>query len=380
MVQGERPEGLTARKKSPDNTERFVRATELAAAGRDDEAALLLRRILDSQPKHLAAAQALADIVAAGRAPGDADAARYTARRIEAEAAYNVGKTALDVGRYDIALRCYRKAVELDPEHDDAVWGLAQACHADGKADEAIRWYRHYLARHPDEPETLHMIAALGGAPAPSRAPDAYVREVFDNFADEFDAQLLEHLDYRAPKLLAEIFRDSAPAKASGLDVLDAGCGTGLAGVEFRAAARTLAGVDLSGEMLKRARARGIYDALEEAEIGAYFRAHPGGFDLILAADVFCYLGDLGEVLADAAGALRAGGRLVLSVEQGDGESFALTSSGRYVHAPAYLRAAAAAAGLREVLGRSDRLRNEYGVPVAGYVAVFERPPAGDRV
>ena len=373
MVQGERPAGLTARKKTPDNTERFVRATELAASGRDAEAASLLRRILDSQPKHLAAAQALADIVAAGRAPGDADAARHTARRIEAEAAYNVGKTALDVGRYDIALRCYRKAVELDPEHDDAVWGLAQAYHADGKADEAIRWYRHYLARHPDEPETLHMIAALGGAPAPSRASDAYVREVFDNFADEFDKQLLEYLDYRAPKLLAEIFRDSAPVRATDLDILDAGCGTGLSGLEFHACARTLTGIDLSGEMLKRARERGIYDALEEAEIGAYLRAHPDAYDLIVAADVFCYLGDLGEVLAAAAGALRPGGRLVLSVEAGEGDGYALTPSGRYVHARAYLRAAAAAAGLREILGRSDRLRNEYGVPVAGYLAVFER-------
>ena len=380
MVQGERPAGLTARKKSPDNTERFVRATELAAAGRDAEAASLLRRILDSQPKHLAAAQALAEIVAAGRAPGDADAARHTAKRIEAEAAYNVGKTALDVGRYDIALRCYRKAVELDPEHDDAVWGLAQACHADGKAEEAIRWYRHYLARHPDEPETLHMIAALGGAPPPARASDAYVREVFDNFADEFDRQLLDHLDYCAPKLLARLFRDSAPPAATGLDVLDAGCGTGLSGIEFRPAARTLTGVDLSGEMLKRARDRGIYDALEEAEIGAFLYAHPGRYDLIVAADVFCYLGDLADILAAAAAALRPGGRLVFSVEAGAGEGHALSSSGRYVHSPAHVRAAAAAAGLREVLARSDRLRNEYGVPVEGYLAVYAADGSGARI
>ena len=361
---------------SPDaeeNADRFLRATGLSANGREPEAASLLRRILETQPQHLAAAQALAALVESGRVPGDAAAARRTANRIEAEAAYHVGKTALDHGRFDVALRCYRKTVELDPEHDEAIWGLAQASHANGDTAEAIGWYRRYLARHPDDPETLHMIAALGAAPPPPRAPDAYVRDVFDNYADEFDAQLLGHLDYRVPKLLAEIFRDSAPVRATDLDVLDAGCGTGLAGVEFRPFARTLSGVDLSGEMLKRARERGIYDALEEAEIGAYLRAHPDAYDLIVAADVFCYLGDLGEVLGAAAGALRPGGRLVLSVEAGEGDGYALTPSGRYVHAPAYLRAAAAAAGLREILGRSDRLRNEYGIPVAGYLAVFER-------
>ncbi len=360
-----------------ENTERFIRATELSAAGREAEAAALFRRILETQPQHLAAAQALAAIVESGRVPGDAAAARSTAQKIEAEAAYNVGKTALDHGRFDVALRCYRKTVELDPEHEDAIWGLAQASHANGDREEAIAWYRRYLARNPDDPETLHMIAALGGAPAPARASDAYVREVFDNFADEFDSQLLEHLDYRAPALLAALYRDSAPVRATGLDVLDAGCGTGLAGVEFRPFARTLAGVDLSARMLDRARARGIYDDLAEADLASYFRAHRAGFDLIVAADVLCYIGDLDDVFAAAADALRPGGRFVLSVEAGDAPGYALSGSGRYVHAPAYVRETAAAAGLREILSRTDRLRTEYGAPVTGYLCVLEKLSGG---
>lgn len=356
-----------------DNTERFVRATDLISSGRTEEAAGMLRDILGSQPRHLAAAQTLAGLLEAGRADGDAGLARRTARKIEAEAAYNVGRTALANARYDVAFRCYSKAVELDPEHDDAIWGLAEACHARGDADAAVGWYRRYLALHPDSSGALHMIAALGGAEAPSRASDDYVRETFDDFAEDFDRQLLEDLNYEAPRLLASAFAAATGGEAAGLDILDAGCGTGLSGLAFLPVARRLVGVDLSPGMLDKARVRDLYDALEEAEVGAYCAAHPSSFDLIVAADVFCYFGDLSQVLAQAFGALRPGGWLVFSVEAAASGRYALTSSGRYSHSDPYVRACADAAGFDVADISEERLRLEYGEPVRGLVVVLEK-------
>ena len=353
--------------------ERFERAVSLAASGKAQEAAAIFREILDAQPAHLAAAKALADIVESGAAEGDGAAARRRAVAIEAESTYKVARTALQHGRYDVARRCYLKVLELDPDHGDAIWGLAESCYGDDARDEALRWYQAYLDRYPDNSEARHMVAALGDGPAPVRASDAYVRETFDRFADDFDKQLIEDLDYRAPRLAHDLFVKCSAGPPAGLDILDAGCGTGLSGVDFRPYARRLVGIDLSPEMLKLAGARGIYDELAEEEIAAALRARPASFDLVLAVDVFCYIGDLAETLAAAAVALRPEGRLVFSVEAQSKRGFSLTASGRYAHKPAYVRKAAKSAGFKEISGFEDRIRTEYGAPVAGYIVLVQK-------
>ena len=55
----------------------------------------------------------------------------------------------------------------------------------------------------------------------------------------------------------------------------------------------TLAGVDLSGAMLDLARDRKLYDSLEQCDLVEALRRGPQGFDLLTAADVLIYMGDL---------------------------------------------------------------------------------------
>ena len=347
-----------------DNIDRFDRATELAGRGKSEEAAALYRDILAAQPKHLAAAKALAEIVEAGRATGDGAAARKAVTDIETESTYSVGKTALAHGRFDVAIRCYRKILDLDPDYDDAIWGLAEAHYGNRNLKEALNWYRAYSDKYPEDHEARHK---------PVRASDEYVRETFDHFAEDFDKQLLEDLEYRAPKLIHTLFRDVSDGPPGGLDILDAGCGTGLSGLDFRKYARTLTGVDLSPEMLKLAKAREIYDELLERELADCMRGQPGMFDLIVAADVFCYIGDLAETLAAAHIALKPGGILIFSVEAQSKRGYALTGSGRYAHKPAYVRKSARTAGFSEITGRTDTLRMEYGEPVQGYLTALKK-------
>lgn len=218
------------------------------------------------------------------------------------------------------------------------------------------------------------MVAALGDGPKPARASDDYVRETFDHFAEDFDKQLLEDLEYRAPKLIHALFREVSGETPVGLDILDAGCGTGLVGLDFRQYARSLIGVDLSPEMLKLARAREIYDELREEELAACMRSLPNRFDLIVAADVFCYIGDLSETLSAARMALKSGGMLIFSVEAQSKRGYSLTGSGRYAHKPAYVQKSAKTAGFSEIIGRTATLRMEYGEPVKGYLTVLKNP------
>lgn len=356
-----------------DKAERFDRATALADGGDVAGAAALYRQILDDQPKHLAAAKALAEIVEAGQVSGDAKAARKAVIDIESESTYSVGKTAIAHGRFDVAIRCYNKILEMDPDYDDAIWGLAEAHYGSRDLKQALKWYRAYSEKYPDDHEARHMAAALGDGPKPMRASDDYVRETFDHFAEDFDRQLLEDLEYRAPKLIHELFREVWTGQAKDLDILDAGCGTGLAGIDFKEHAHSLTGVDLSPEMLKLAKARGLYDELHESELAGFMRDHPGRFDLIVASDVFCYIGDLAESLEAAYAALKPGGLILFTVEAQTKRGYSLTGSGRYAHKPAYVQKAARTAGFAELAGRTDTVRTEYGAPVKAYMTALRK-------
>jgi len=155
------------------------------------------------------------------------------------------------------------------------------------------------------------------------------------------------------------------------LDVLDAGCGTGLCGPLVAPYARHLIGVDLSEGMLVHAKEKNVYHALVKAELTDYLRDNSEAFDLIVAADTLVYFGDLEGVLVAAARALRPNGLLVFTLEHAEGGEadvdYRLELHGRYSHAGAYVERVLACAGLQPEIAHAE-LRMESGTPVAGLV------------
>jgi len=139
--------------------------------------------------------------------------------------------------------------------------------------------------------------------------------------------------------------------------------------------------VDLSPAMVELARKRAVYDALVVAELTAYLREHLASFDVIVSADTLVYFGALEEVIAAAAGALRAGGLFVFTLEHGTGESgpgYRLETHGRYTHTRPYVERLLASSGLEPVIERAE-LRLETGVPVVGLVIRARKASADGR-
>jgi predicted TPR repeat methyltransferase len=244
---------------------------------------------------------------------------------------------------------------------------LAKLLYREGREHEAAEVYRQWHLIDSQHPVAAHLHAATGGAAAPPRACDDFIVNVFDRAAPTFDAAL-EALGYRAPQLLLEQLATSEGEPRATLDVLDLGCGTGLCGALMRTWARKLVGVDLSPAMLEQSRLRGVYDALHAAEVTQFLNACTSApLDLIVAADVLCYFGDLGPVLTGAASNLRAGGRLLFSVEDLEAPTgFALRPHGRYAHSASYIEQALTTAGFSATITPDYMLRFERGAPVAG--------------
>lgn len=312
-------------------------------SGRPDEAEALLRPALESNPDNVAVR-------------------------------FGIANTLMALGRVQEALDHVLRAIALDGGIADMHRLQAYALAKLGRLDEAMALYRKRIEDAPDDAEARHLLAACGGAEVPIRASDEYLRFTFDNFASTFEAQL-SGLSYRGPQQIRAAVEQCLPPPAAALDVLDAGCGTGLVGAQLKPWSARLAGVDLSPGMLERAKARGIYDTLVEGELTAFLAAHPACYHLIVSADTLIYFGALDEFTARAYAALRHGGWLVFTVEDGadQPEEYRLQFHGRYAHRADYVERMLENAGFAEIRIAKAVVRNETGVPVAGLVFAANR-------
>lgn len=357
----------------------YASAKQLLDADRLDDAAAIYRDILGRNPNQPRALNNLGTILEAQGRSDIAIGCYQCAIDLDPGVAlihYNLGHLYQTGERLDEAVVAYRNAIAIKPSYRSAHFNLTQALIDLGRSDEALTAVDAWLASDPGEERALHLRAALSGAAVPARASDDFVRNVFDAVATGFDESLTA-LQYRAPQLVAEALAEPRPAVPL-LDVLDAGCGTGLCGPLLRGQARRLVGVDLSPGMLAQARQRGIYDELVEAEIVDYLRGCVASWDAIIAADALVYFGPLDTVLAAASVALRPGGRLIGTLEAlPEGQQphlYALDTTGRFRHGKDYLRRCLAAATLVDGAIQAVTLRREAGQPVAGWLFSASRP------
>jgi predicted TPR repeat methyltransferase len=366
----------------PDYPEAWChRAIVLNDLGRHPDAAASAEQALAARPGYADALQALGNALQALERFDEAvdaygRALTKAAPQQQAEIWCARGAALKKAGRLPAALDSYEQALRLRPDYALAEHYRANALRALDRREDAIAAYRRAQGLGADPAAIAFALAALGEGATPSAAPADYVKELFDQYAGHFDRHLVEVLGYRTPALLAELLaaHPSAPVEAA----LDLGCGTGLCGPQLRPLARRLAGVDLSEKMLERARATGLYDELACADIPAWLEGRPAEWELVLAADVLVYFGELAPLFALVARALLPGGRFAFSVEmlaQGEQETgFAITASNRFAHAPDYVRDCAARAGLQVVESRDAALRREHGADVAGMLFLLRRP------
>ena len=345
-----------------------------------DEAIAAYRRAIALDPDHANAHNNLGVVLRATDKVVEAEAAYRAAIRIDPEhsdAYHNLGVLLNGQKRSHEAAVCFSKVITLRPKHPEARRLLAIAHCTLGEVDKAVEVFEEWLEEEPDSPIARHMLAACSGRDVPPRASDAFVEETFDSFAASFDSKLAQ-LSYRAPALVAEMLAESDVEASKSLDVLDAGCGTGLCGPLIAPYARRLVGVDLSAPMIAQARARNVYDELVKRELTAYLGDSTEAFDVIVSADTLVYFGLLEDVAAAAANALRPGGRLVFTVEElvGAGSAdagYAISPTGRYRHTRQYLERVLANANLRSEIVPAE-LRLEAGDPVPGFVVRGTKP------
>ena len=207
----------------------------------------------------------------------------------------------------------------------------------------------------------------------------------FDRFADTFEGTLVSRLKYEAPQILAGLIQDFCASTTDKWDVLDLGCGTGLVASAIHPFTRQLVGVDLSAKMLTKARERNLYQRLEHSDLFSMMKDEPSlSYDVIVAADVFVYIGKLDGIVQEGARLLRRGGVFAFCVEAMESLSvfgssttndreYVLNTTGRYAHSSTYLHKLARTHGFVISSLACNRIRFEVSKPVDGHYAIFRR-------
>ena len=351
-------------------------AEALIAEGRAGEAAVALRAVMEEGRGGLLTRLLLARALMLSGAREEAlEMARETAHLHPgvAGAALALGETFLAAGKLPLAIAEFQRALRIDPYLVKAKYFLGCAWLEAGEAERALAVFAELGDYEPGDMLAQKIAEAEAMRTAP-RSSARYVQHLFDQFSADYDARMIGHLAYRAPTVmreLADLVMGHRAAAGARLDILDLGCGTGLAGAAFADWAARIDGIDLSPAMIEKARARGTYSDLAVADLESYLESSGRLYDLILAADTLVYLGDLARVFAGVRHRLKPDGFFLFTTEKKEGEGFELGPKRRWCHSEAYLRAAAAAAGL-DIAGLiAASPRNEANVPVEGFAVAL---------
>ncbi len=260
----------------------------------------------------------------------------------------------------------------------EEAYNRALALEKAGERERSAEVWREVLALDPeDHGGAAVRLASLGMAGPPPRAPRAYVETLFDQTAEVFDEVLVDHLGYSVPEQMRQCL-EAGEAHAFAR-MLDLGCGTGLVGVALREMAREIIGVDLSENMLAHAFEREVYDDLYVGEAVQFLEEEDGEpFDLITAADVMPYLGDLAPLFAAAAPVLHAGGLLIFSTEtladhQFGDRDWTVGPHQRFAHRLDYVVRELTGAGFEPVEARQIVIRHEEGEPITGHLVLARK-------
>lgn len=268
---------------------------------------------------------------------------------------------------------------EIDEEALAEAYNRALTLEKAGEATAAASAYRECLALDPDDHGGAAIrLAGLGQGETPASAGDAYVATLFDQHADDFEDILVRQLGYGVPALIAERLAEIAPGPYRRM--LDLGCGTGLAGEALAERAETIIGVDLSEGMIENCFDKDVYDQLFIGEAVGFLEDfdEEEPFDLVVAADVLPYLGDLDPLFAGASKRMESGGIFGFSTETlpdavFGSRDFMVGPHQRFHHRAAYVQDRLGAHGFDTLSCEDITVRRQEGQPAPGHLVLARR-------
>ncbi len=289
------------------------------------------------------------------------------------EILYNLGIIETKLNHPKEALFCYQKVLKINPDYFPALNNIAVLYLNLREVETAKTYFQKALKLQPDNKSIQYTLSALSGQQVFRDAPQEYIKNLFDGYADHFEKHLKEGLEYKVPELLKQHLQAHIKEAKPNWNILDLGCGTGLSGQLFKSLAKTLIGVDLSPKMIEVAKQKNCYDELVVTDILSYLADKVEVFDLILAADVFVYQGDLESIFLACYKSLTKKGLFAFTTEIYEGKDFVMHATGRFCHSLEYVKKIAEKAGFTLLFHTRDKTRLQKDQSIEGYYFILQK-------
>ena len=356
-------------KAEPDRIEGLITLADfLLFRGNKSEALVFYHKVLNLNDSNFDAILGVANIYLDN---GDfVGAEKYYRKSFEIcrdnfDAYLNYGTLLYKQKKFNQALEAYRKAININPESAEVSYNLSLILKDFGEFEEALGlMFNAYLRDKTNNlyainiMETLNELSLKNSELALKIAQnwqntmpnnvfskrflrgicgekddandEEYATLLFNEFADTYDDKIA-NLETKIIDKIKEIIPEIKGT------VLDLGCGTGCVGTSLYNENVNFIGVDLAANMIDAARKKGVYKELYCESISSFVRNKKNikDVDLVIASDVFCYLGDIDNVL----GNLKSK-KIVFSVEKSDDDinkDYYLQANGRYKHSKKYI-------------------------------------------
>ena len=168
--------------------------------------------------------------------------------------------------------------------------------------------------------------------------PKNYLKNYFNDYAETFEKHLISNLHYSVPIVFSNIINDKYGINYSFKKILDLGCGTGLCGNQIKNNYQSLTGIDISIEMLKKAKEKSIYSELQCCDIINFLTKTNEKYELIIAGDVLIYIGNLSKLFRLCSSVMTENARFIFSIEVEKTKNYSAKLTGRYSHNYNYIK------------------------------------------
>lgn len=279
-----------------------------------------------------------------------------------AEVSHNLALVLKDLGEYEQALDLFMNAFLHHPAETSyslSIFETLVLLHRT-EPEKASKIAKNWLHTAPENSFAKHISASFENKTFAFKP--AYMKQIFDAFAPTYE-QTMSNLKYDAAGFIQNL-----PLKLSG-QILDLGCGTGLA-AQYLARDNTIwTGVDVSAKMLQEAQNKHIYHELVCDDILSFLEKNTNSYDYILMLDVAEYIDDLKSVFEKTTPST-----LIFTIEKADEtvKEKQLSNDGRYKHNPNHISKLLEQSGYKNICSYDFDLRYEQQKPVKAVLFVAE--------
>ncbi|MCP8351782.1 tetratricopeptide repeat protein [Candidatus Synchoanobacter obligatus] len=278
---------------------------------------------------------------------------------------YNIGVAYHYSNRHEEALEYFQQVLLQDPNHKESHMNIAAIALQNHQRQHAIIHYKKALELDPSNQEIQYILSAIEQTQHKiTQSPSHYVSNLFDQYASYYDQHLLGMLKYQLPEKIQLALHEQRSTDPSNR-IIDLGCGTGLMGHILKPFAKELIGVDLSANMLNKAQTTNLYCSLHQEDCVNFLKSQ-SNIDIIIAAELMPYIGDLTLLVQAMQHALNHKGMIIFSIETSKEASFHLTENARFQHNVIWVESLLKRQQFHIIESLPTTLRTHQGNPVSG--------------